>query len=93
MRKRGQEAHLEQEWGGLGFGTGAEESGPDVNVAPVGTRGGRVPLRNRTRSGLAAMGVFEDDELLGGARDDELLEEAMRAAMEEGRAVPDSDTL
>jgi hypothetical protein len=88
MQKRGEEPHLEREWEGLGFGTGAEESGPDANVSPVGTRGGRVRLQNGTRAGVAATGVFADGLLRGGEYDDEFLEEAMRTAMEDvGRAV------
>jgi hypothetical protein len=91
MQKRGEEPHLEREWEGLGFGTGAEDSGPDVNVSPVGTRGtrgGRVRLQNGTRAGVAATGLFVDGPLGGGEFDDEVLEEAMRTAMEDaGRAV------
>ena len=63
MRGRGEEVDFEREWDGLGFGTGAEEEdGPapdaNANVPPVGTRGGRVRLRNR--SGVAVTGVFAD---------------------------------
>jgi len=76
MRRRGEMAHLEREWDGLGFGTGAEDQqhwrdglAPDASVPPVGTRGGRVRLRNR--AGVAAAGVFADGSQERGARGDE----------------------
>lgn len=91
MQRRGEEVHFEREWNGLGFGTGAEDHGADANVSPVGTRGGRVRLRGKTRAGgVAATGVFADGSLEDWALDDEVLEEAMRTAMENtGRVAPD----
>lgn len=77
MLRRGEEAHFERDWDGFGFGTGAEEPGLDANVSPVGTRGGRVRLRNTTRAGVAVTGLFADGSLEGGAMEDA------------GRAVPD----
>jgi hypothetical protein len=92
MRRRGEEeeAHFEREWDGLGFGTGAEEQdGPATDASPVGTRGGRFPLRKR--AGVAVAGVFVDGSQERGARGDEALEKAMRTAMgDAGRADPEA---
>ena len=69
MRWRGKEVHFEREWDGLGFGTGAEEqdspaSDANANVPPVGTRGGRVRMRNR--AGVAVADLFADGSQEGG---------------------------
>ena len=95
MRRRGEEeeVHFEREWDGLGFGTGSEEQDgpvPDAHasVPPVGTRGGRVPLRKK--AGVAVADVFADGSQETGAREDEAPEEAMRtAAGDAGRVDPD----
>ncbi|KAH9044961.1 hypothetical protein EDB83DRAFT_2406379 [Lactarius deliciosus] len=95
VRRRGEEGglHFEREWDGLGFGTGAEDQhhrrdGPaHASAPPVGTRGGRVSLRNRAR--VAAAGVFADDSQEHGTREDEANEEAIRTAVEDaGRTDP-----
>ncbi|KAH9177213.1 hypothetical protein EDB89DRAFT_1519523 [Lactarius sanguifluus] len=100
MRRRGEEAgvHFEREWNGLGFGTGAEDQhnwrdGPaHASAPPVGTRGGRVSLRNR--AGVAAAGAFADGLHEHGTCGDEAPEEAMRTAVEDaGRADPVQQSL
>lgn len=87
MWRRGEEAHFGREWDRLQFRTGAEEQdGPvpdsSANVPPVGTREGRVRLRNR--AGVAVGGVLADGSQERGARGDEALEEGMRTGVGEG---------
>jgi hypothetical protein len=50
---------------------------------PIGTRGGRIRLRNPTWVGVAVTAVFADDSHERRARDDEVLEDAVQTATED----------